>query len=106
MICPCCGHPITAPIQARELAGAFGPTHFRSLSIALAEAYPRALTKDQLLGVMYAGAREPEGAYEVLKATLPKLRKALQPYGWTVSKSSGGRGQHGRYRLIKWEPTE
>ncbi len=66
---------------------------------ALADAFPRSLSTDALVERVYAGAREPDHARDVIVIQASYLRRKLARYGWTIPTCQRGRGNIGLYKL-------
>jgi len=105
LICPCCRQPMAAPPpMAGVLDGLRRPQH-RVIAEALIKAYPRPLSRDRLIELLYGDDPDggPEGAGNIVTVRIAHLRKELAPMGWTVNCNGRGRGYVGSYRL---EPVE
>ena len=99
-ICPCCGQPMNAgiaPIEALEAAPL--STVRRTIVNRLARSYPREVSAEDLIEAIYTGSREPEHARQALTVQLANLRLLLRPYGWTIPRAPGGKGNHAFYKL-------
>lgn len=100
VLCPCCGQSVNAdkaPIEALEAAPL--ATVPRTIVNALVKSYPRAISAEFLVERIYSGAREPADARGTLAVQIVFLRKKLTPYGWTIPKGVGGRGNRAFYKL-------
>jgi hypothetical protein len=104
LCCPTCGHAVDAvPMQA--LADARLSPQQRIMVRALIEAFPRFVERDRLFDELYGFDPNggPENIANAVAVRLFHIRKALRPLGWTITKSKGGTGIRGRYRLEKIE---
>jgi hypothetical protein len=100
MKCPTCAHDLDEVsmdmlAEMRALTG----LEKRTISV-LISAYPRALTPDQMVDMLYPGGTGPDYEIGVLRTVLSRIRTKIGPMGWTVSKGRTGPG-HERmiYRL-------
>lgn len=101
--CPTCGHEVEeVPMQAMIDAAALTPQQ-RIMVAALVKAYPRHLGRDCLFDQMYQFDPDggPDNVGNSVAVRMCQIRKAIKPFGWTVSKTNGGKGARGRYRLEK-----
>lgn len=65
----------------------------------LADAYPRSVGLENMIWLVYGGKDEPEDAPNTLGATACHIRRDLKPFGWTITKARGGRGNLASWRL-------
>lgn len=99
--CPCCGAPLPDPPDVKALTFLTFAAVGQALIRALAEAYPGALTIEQLIFRAYQG-REPATPENSVRVSLGTLRPRLAEAGWRVRNVAGtGRGVTGVYRLEK-----
>jgi hypothetical protein len=97
--CPCCNSRIPAPPKVEALAD-LGAGHLRKILLALIDAYPKGLTREQIIGHMYdIDADVPLTVEYVVSTQMGNIRKLLQPYGWTVPKNVAGGHAIAVYRL-------
>lgn len=98
-ICPCCGNYIIAraPIEALEAAPLSAVR--KTIVSRLARSWPRAVSAEDLLMDIYSGSREPEHARMALTVQMANLRHILRPYGWTIPRAPGGKGNIAHYKL-------
>lgn len=97
--CPCCGGAIAAHVPITALDAAPLSTVRRAIVTRLSRSYPRSVSADDLITAIYSGTREPEYARQALSVQLHNLRLILRPYGWTIPRAPGGRGNTAMYRL-------
>lgn len=104
-ICPCCGGFIgeaAAPVHVSKLLGnGYRRTLFEYMSRHVGEVVER----DVLMAAIY-GNRKDGGAMtagEIVVNEMGRLRRAIEPYGWTIDGASPGRGRKAVYRLIPME---
>lgn len=95
--CPCCGKPLDGALPAESLAEVPASPIDRAILATLIEAYPAAVEPHLLLIGVYSNSAK--GAANTLSVHISRLRKTLQPYGWTIPYNSGGPGNAARYRL-------
>lgn len=98
--CPTCGHAIEE-VPMHALKDAKLTPQQRVMIAELVSAYPRYISRDGLFDALYQ--LDPNGGPEDVRTNIAvrisNIRRALAPYGWTVSKQ--GFGSSGRYRLEK-----
>lgn len=100
--CPFCNSPLkegTVPIEA--LPGLDVSPQRRRILDALVQSHPRFLTISQLADAVYADDPDggPEGAFNVTRTQISKLRRVLPPYGWQIPATRPGRNTMKLYRL-------
>lgn len=89
--CPVCGgHLAQVPVEV--LLDIRLPNQNRFVLQELIRLYPRSVSKDRLLDALYGHVRTPAAEGNGLNVILSRLRKELQPYGWTVSSARDGFG--------------
>lgn len=68
---------------------------------ALTAIYPRRIYIDDLVDNVYAFDPNggPDGAQNVVRVQISRLRKLLPSFGWTIPMNHRGAGNHGYYRL-------
>ena len=68
---------------------------------ALAASYPRRIYINDLVDNVYAFDPNggPDGAQNVVRVQISRLRKLLPSFGWTIPMNNRGAGNHGYYRL-------
>lgn len=85
--CPCCGQDIPGDVTVDAVRDADLSPTARVIIDALADAYPRGLTRQALVQRVYS--LKPSGgpltAENVVSVTLARARLRLAPLGWTVS---------------------
>lgn len=100
--CPTCGQPVNAPRVPLEalLDLRFGGRK-RLLMEALVRAYPRAVSRDALIGALYDADPDggPMSAETVISVYVCQLRKRLAPYGWTIPLMRPSPGEPAMRRL-------
>ncbi|GAA5543773.1 MULTISPECIES: helix-turn-helix domain-containing protein [unclassified Brucella] len=86
---------------ATELEAAPLPRGQKNIVDALTAIYPRRIYIDDLVDNVYAFDPNggPDGAQNVVRVQISRLRKMLPPHGWTIPKQSCGRGNQGFYYL-------
>ncbi|TCP88953.1 transcriptional regulator [Rhizobium sp. PP-CC-2G-626] len=100
--CPCCGQNLVSSLPAAGLKNVrfYGSTQTLVLH-ALAEAYPRGMTKEQLFDVIYS--ENPDGGPlygpNIIAIHIGKLRPKIEQLGWTIPHNAVGAGNFGSYRL-------
>ncbi|MFC3208124.1 helix-turn-helix domain-containing protein [Aquamicrobium soli] len=100
--CPTCGHELAvmplAGVSEIPLEG-----QARAIADLLAKAYPKSVSRTAIWDALYGDDPNggPDNPDAVINVRIYRLRKQLAPYGWTVPKASPGRGNHGRYRLVR-----
>lgn len=101
--CPCCGATLASgpPTWLVELF-ILCPAERRLMKV-LARRFPWYVDREILIDALYGDRSDggPLSANNVLSVHLCQLRRALEPFGWTVSKGTSGRGGCGRHRLEK-----
>lgn len=98
--CPCCNSQIKAPPDVSSLAEVGGGLG-RQIVKALVAVYPRGLEREQIVERIYAGSQAPLTVEWVIAVQMGRLRKLLEPHGWTIPRQ-GGKGGHERgvYKLV------
>lgn len=101
--CPCCGKPmeVDKPDNLAEL-----PMSIMQKTILkrLIKAYPDSVGTDAMQDHVYSGVGNPPlSATNIMAIQMKRLRGLLNRHGWTIPAERGGRGNHGRYRLMKVE---
>ncbi len=75
----------------------------RSILDILTNAYPRNVAGESIIDLLYRD--DPKGGAEyarvVVSVQMNRLRKLMAGSGWTIPRSRGGRGQRGRYGLVR-----
>jgi hypothetical protein len=86
---------------ATELAAAPIPRGQKNIVDALTAIYPRRIYIDELVDNVYAFDPNggPDGAQNVVRVQISRLRKHLPSFGWTIPQTNGQQGQRGFYRL-------
>lgn len=101
--CPCCGQPMTVS-KPDELAQLPMSIMQRTILRRLIKAYPDSVGTDTMQDHVYSGVGDPPlSASNIMAIQMKRLRGILNRHGWTVPTERGGRGNHGRYRLMKLE---
>lgn len=99
-LCPCCGQEVeTGKTPVDALRDAQMGSVPRTIITALAEAYPRAVGAEHLIERVYQGDNEPAWARSGISVQIYRIRKKIEPFGWTVTKGRPGRGNTSRYKL-------
>lgn len=102
MMCPCCNQPINAD---RASMDALVELRLTSLELAvlqtLIDAYPRYVQRGRLIDAVWGDDIDggPENATNILFIVSGRLRKKIEPYGWTISRNVKGLGSQKRHRL-------
>lgn len=99
MKCPCCGGEVDeVPIDALNdiQMSAVGRTILRQLQAV----YPSGVSKTKLIFEIY-GMRDnqPDTAPNVVTIAVGRLRKHIEPHGWTIPANQGGKEVGAVYRL-------
>lgn len=105
MMCPCCNQPINAdraPMESLREVGLSG-TQRRILTI-LVDANGRYVDKGFMIDTIWGraahgGSSDPDSILGTLYA---RIRKSIEPYGWTISRDIRGRGAEGRHRIERF----
>ena len=102
VICPACGNSINAdaaPIESLKYAQLSEME--RRITDALSDKYPLGLSKNEIIDVLYGS--DPEGGALTASETVPvlvsRIRDKLAPFGWSIPKHHGGRGNIAFYKL-------
>ena len=104
VLCPTCHRPMSAHAPVDALKDARLEPQCRLIVDLLASAYPRAVSLERIYDELYGfdpngGPDNPSG---VVAVRITKLRRQIEPYGWTVPYNRG-LGGSGRYRLAPIE---
>jgi DNA-binding response OmpR family regulator len=102
--CPCCGHNIGSAAPLDAVQGAL-TGHMRSIFDELSRRPGQMVSKERLLSAMYDAdwSGGPENAEHVMFINIHRMRKKIEPFGWTIVSRGRGRGNVGLYRLIPIE---
>lgn len=102
MHCPTCGHEVEE-VPAKALAAVRVTGQCRLILTALIDRYPAEVAHQSLWVRLYSDRPDggPDNPGNLISVQIGRLRHALTPYGWTVSKAKCGTGSRGRYRLEK-----
>jgi hypothetical protein len=97
-LCPTCNRPMEAtraPIEGLTSA-VMGPIERRIVE-ALVRAYPRSITRDRMVDIVYADERDggPDRAQVIMSILMGRLRPKLVQFGWTIPKARSGKGSEG-----------
>lgn len=103
--CPCCGGFIGEAAGIDQVREAITAPAHRIIFDLLSRSIGSPVMRDRVMERMYGGRADggPDNAGKVLAVQVSQLRRKLQPFGWTISGSSGGVGEFAQWRLI---PTE
>lgn len=87
IVCPCCGRGLRAPsLPLQGLLSVPLPKAGRRIVEALVKAFPRAVPMAVLLDAVYFD--DPEGgpatADNVVRVAMIRVRRELEPLGWTI----------------------
>lgn len=103
--CPTCGGYLgeAAPLEAVRERISSGLT--MTIYDVLSRSSGRLVSPDAILGAMYGGSADggPLNANAVLHVTVSRLKKQIEPFGWTISSVGRGSGNRASYRLIPME---
>lgn len=93
MKCPCCGHNATE-VSLEALDFVYLTPQERRIVHTLADVYPRRLSAEQIADRVYADDPDggPIGARKSIGVHLHRLRKKIQPMGWTAGSIAWGHG--------------
>lgn len=102
--CPTCGAATESAMPVNSLADLQLGSVEREIVAALVSVFPRHMLTERLADRVYADHPDggPETGGRSLQVTICRLRKRLQPYGWTIPKGRSGPGSPG-YRLAMTE---
>jgi len=102
LICPCCGGPMADAVPVEDLLHMSVPQQQMRIIKALADAYPRAVSKSQLIDAIYWDDPDggPDNPSNVINQQLCRLRPLVSMHGWTIPMARGGAGNYGLYRLL------
>ncbi len=85
--CPCCGQQMAGDVPVDALRDVALPPTAKVIIAALADAYPRGMSRQALVQHVYG--LKPSGgpltAENVVSVTMARTRPRLAPLGWTVS---------------------
>jgi hypothetical protein len=84
--CPCCGHEV-AEVPAKALQYLELPTMQQRLVSLLAGAYPRAIDRSALVGLMWEGDPNggPDSALRTMDVHQFRANKKLAAFGWRIT---------------------
>lgn len=106
MDCPCCGQKLLGDIPASALSAAtdLRPVERRVVE-ALAQVYPKGLTRRQLADRVYANdpTGGPLSAERCIDVHLHYVRKKLSPLGWMAGRT-GNRAGYLRLQRADHQP--
>lgn len=90
--CPCCGSDAKT-LSASSLEHVPMTASQREIVAMLAKRYPSGMSVDQIADRLYAMNPNggPDTAHNVVHVQLHRLRKAIEPLGWTAK----AKGRHG-----------
>lgn len=100
------GELIEAPTELEVLLSDPKISPYRmTLLRTLIEDYPNLVPMSKIIREIYASDPHggPERPHNVVSMMISKLRKQIQPYGWTITPSASGRRGTGRYKLERYE---
>lgn len=88
--CPCCGGPMSADIRVVEAL--YLPNYERRVLDALLSAFPRAMYCESIASVIYSLAPNggPVSGRNNVHVYLHRIRRKLEPHGWTVGSDYQG----------------
>lgn len=101
--CPCCGGFIGEAAKPEDVSvGLRG--HKRTMFKVLSRNIGRPVSKEDFIREMYGMRADggPDDAGNVVCVEMLRLRRAIEPFGWTIS-STGRAGLKAEYRLIPLE---
>lgn len=103
--CPVCGGNIGEASTLDQVRGAITRPSLRTIFDMLAERPGRAVQRDAIIDALYGHRADggPEHADHITKVFVSQIRRAIEPFGWTVTVSRGGSGSLAQWKLI---PTE
>lgn len=99
--CPHCHTKLADPAPLSALADVQLGFHMRNMLDALVKAYPGGITRNKMVDVLYAGAAVTLTADNIVSVTVIRLRKHLEPHGWTMRRNRAAPGVEGQYKLEK-----
>lgn len=100
MICPCCNQPVEG-VSPHALLDIALTNQEKIVLEQLINGYPRRVARDHLIDAIY-GDRADGGALtapNVISVLIGKIRKKVEPHGWTIPCSKGGTGHYGAYSI-------
>lgn len=103
--CPCCGGDIGEAASLEAVAEAVSsPTRNTILSM-LIRSIGRPVLRDAMIDRLYGDRADggPERAANIIMVQVSRLRREIEPFGWTITNGKGGAGENAQWRLI---PTE
>lgn len=101
MKCPCCGGEVDELSLERLLYLPYSPV-LMTVIRRMVKSHPIGVSMDTLLFEVYgANGNQPENASNCISLAMLRLRKKIEPLGWTVPKGTGGRDHGQLYRLVR-----
>lgn len=103
MCCPTCRQPLADHEIPVEMLAEFDFTPKEKVMLrALAAAYPKSLSTDQIIAALYGNDIDggPVTADRIVHQFACRMRRRLPEFGWQIPRHGGGRGNKGEYRLV------
>lgn len=103
--CACCGGFIGEASSIDFVRDNISPGHQRRIFDRLAARIGRDVSKDVLVDALYADRADggPTHAENIVSIEITRLRRAIEPFGWSLISRGRGSGNKAHYRII---PTE
>jgi DNA-binding response OmpR family regulator len=100
--CPTCGGHIAEAAGLDAVREAVTAPAQRLIFDMLSKRAGQPVERDRIMSRVYGDRADggPERGDVVLKVHVSKLRKKLEPFGWTITNSRGGSGNLAQWRLI------
>lgn len=103
--CPCCGGHIGEAASIDSVSDAISSPTRNAILEMLARSIGRPVRRDAMIDRLYGDRADggPDRAVNILMVQVSRLRREIEPFGWTISNGRGGSGELAQWRLI---PTE
>jgi DNA-binding response OmpR family regulator len=103
--CPCCGSDIGEAASLDAVAEAVSSPTRNTILEMLARNIGRPVRRDTMIDRLYGDRPDggPDAASSILMVQVSRLRREIEPFGWTVSNGKGGAGDRAQWRLIPLE---
>ena len=101
MKCPCCNSEIDELELERLIYLPYSPI-LATIIRRMVKSHPIGVSMSALLFEVY-GTRgnQPDNASNCIALAMLRLRRKIEPLGWTVPKGGGGRDHAQLYRLVR-----
>ena len=103
--CPCCGGHIGEAAPLSALVEAVSSPTRRAIVELLSARAGRPVMRDAILERVYGGRADggPDTADKVIMTQVSRLRREIEPFGWTITHGKGGSGERAQWKLIPLE---